>query len=288
MELQKLKYFYELVQYISMSEASHNIHVSQPTLSNAIKDLEKEYGIQLLNRSNKGIELTPQGELFYQKIQPVLFNINNLEQELYNIKNHNKLNLGIPPMIATIIMPKFAQQNRSTFLVKEFGTNKLLKLLEIGELDVIIIPNNEKRLSKYQYSSLFKTETVFCTQKENPKYLNLDVISPDEINHKKVILFTEDYYHNMFITDLFKQTDRVPEVVHYSDQVYTIIEYIKNGIANGFLIKELVEDNEDILSLSIVPKLFIDVTLVWRKQAESNEKVIEFIKLTNDVFEVDN
>ncbi len=67
MNIQHLKYAVEIAKYGSISKASEALYVAQPNLSRAIKELERDLGIVIFDRSAKGIVLTPDGELLVQQ-----------------------------------------------------------------------------------------------------------------------------------------------------------------------------------------------------------------------------
>ena len=64
MTIQQLRYAIAIADCGSMNEASRELFVSQPSLSETMKELEQEIGIQIFVRSNRGIEITPAGEEF--------------------------------------------------------------------------------------------------------------------------------------------------------------------------------------------------------------------------------
>ena len=64
MTLQQLRYVIQAADSRSMNEAAKALYISQPSLSEAIKELEKEIGIELFKRSSHGTVLTPEGEEF--------------------------------------------------------------------------------------------------------------------------------------------------------------------------------------------------------------------------------
>lgn len=67
MTLNHLRYFLAACRYLNITQAAGELHISQPSLSYALKELEKELGYDLFRRSNHRISLTPEGELFYEK-----------------------------------------------------------------------------------------------------------------------------------------------------------------------------------------------------------------------------
>ncbi|WP_028307743.1 LysR family transcriptional regulator [Desulfitibacter alkalitolerans] len=87
MNLEYLKTFYITVRCNSISKAAKLLHMSQPGVSMQIQSLEKELGVNLLNRSNKGVELTEEGEVVYDYAVSLLAIQDNIERQLNCIKN---------------------------------------------------------------------------------------------------------------------------------------------------------------------------------------------------------
>ena len=72
MEIRVLRYFVETAREGSMTAASFKLHVTQPTLSKQIKELEEELGQKLFIRGNYNIHLTPEGEILYKRALDIL------------------------------------------------------------------------------------------------------------------------------------------------------------------------------------------------------------------------
>ena len=67
MKIVQLEYFCMVSQYHSITQAAQKLYVTQPAISNAIKELEKEFSVNLFVRSKNHLTLTTEGELFYQR-----------------------------------------------------------------------------------------------------------------------------------------------------------------------------------------------------------------------------
>ena len=72
MKLQQLRYAIEIEKCGSLSKAAKRLFVSQPNLSNAIKDLEIELGISIFKRNNRGVQVTEKGATFLNYARSVL------------------------------------------------------------------------------------------------------------------------------------------------------------------------------------------------------------------------
>lgn len=87
MNLEYLKTFYITVECNSISKAAKLLHMSQPGVSIQVQALEKELGVSLLSRSNKGVELTEEGQVVYDYAVSLLAIQDNIERQLDCIKN---------------------------------------------------------------------------------------------------------------------------------------------------------------------------------------------------------
>lgn len=91
MTLQQLKYMLAIVNCGSISEAAKRLYISQPSLSNAVKEIEEEFGIEIFLRSSKGISLTNEGIEFLSYARQVVEQAELMEQRYLNKKPSKKL-----------------------------------------------------------------------------------------------------------------------------------------------------------------------------------------------------
>ena len=91
MTLLQLKYIVKIVECGSMNEASHELYISQPALSSAVKELERELGIEIFTRSSQGIALTVDGAEFLTYARQVLDQSDLLEARYKNAKPRRRL-----------------------------------------------------------------------------------------------------------------------------------------------------------------------------------------------------
>lgn len=85
MNLEYLQSFYVTVKSNSISKAAENLHLTQPGLSMQLKNLEKELGVTLLNRSNKGVEMTEEGKVVFDYAHTILDIKGNIERDLKSL-----------------------------------------------------------------------------------------------------------------------------------------------------------------------------------------------------------
>ncbi len=82
MELLQFRYFLEAAKYEHMTRAAQSLHIAQPALTQSIKRLEKELGIELFDRENHRVALNENGRFLQQRLIPIMASIDNLPYEL--------------------------------------------------------------------------------------------------------------------------------------------------------------------------------------------------------------
>ena len=96
MELRVLQYFLAITREQSISGAAESLHLSQPTLSRQLKELEEELGKQLFIRGNRRISLTEEGMILRKRAEEVMDLIHKTEQEISVTDNQRILNAHDP------------------------------------------------------------------------------------------------------------------------------------------------------------------------------------------------
>nr|WP_269758419.1 LysR family transcriptional regulator [Thalassobacillus sp. C254] len=101
MDIRHLEYFSEVAKHLSFTKASQTLHVSQPSISKAIKNLEEELGVPLFYRSSKQLDLTDAGKAVLTNAQTVLAAFRNLTTELNDVMDlkSGEVKIGIPPLL---------------------------------------------------------------------------------------------------------------------------------------------------------------------------------------------
>ena len=127
MKIIQLQYFVEVVKTNNISKAAKNLYVSQPAISSAIRELEKEFNTTLFIRYNNQITLTDEGHYLYRLSLDLLENFDKVKTDFLSyLKKPEVLKVGIPPMLGTFVLPpilnEYSKQN----------PNIEIQLMELG------------------------------------------------------------------------------------------------------------------------------------------------------------
>ncbi|PID14707.1 LysR family transcriptional regulator [Sporosarcina sp. P34] len=133
MELKQLQYFVIVVQQSSFSEAAKKLHLSQPSLSKAIKNLEVEVGFQLLERTTKRVQLTESGNVVYERAMKILHEIDILQQEIKEVKctGSGSVQIGVIESVKNWL-PSILHAYRQEFPSMHV---KLIEVLDRGDVE---------------------------------------------------------------------------------------------------------------------------------------------------------
>lgn len=94
MTIRHLKIFLEVVTSGSMSAAASNLFISQPTVSQAVRELEEHYGVLLFNRLNKRLYITDEGKKLFSYAKSVVKQFDELEEKMLNMNKREKIRIG--------------------------------------------------------------------------------------------------------------------------------------------------------------------------------------------------
>lgn len=174
MTITQMRYFYEVCKWQNITKAAASLHVSQPTVSIAMSDLEKESGLNLFRREGKKLSLTEDGTLLLSKITPILANLQQLDRDIKDMaQNKNLIRLAVPLQIGVQLIPTlfsgFKKLHPEIELeVVEAGGIDSLRMIENEELDLAITNYDDTFSPNLHYRKLFKSEACFCTYPQHP------------------------------------------------------------------------------------------------------------------------
>ena len=120
MELRQLEYFQMASRLKNITRAAERLRVSQPNITVAIKKLEAELGIQLFDRSQKQLALTPEGAVFLNRIELALRNIQDAVLEVNDYKQLQKgtIKIEVPVHFKNLEDAPFNRQGGSLEIVR--------------------------------------------------------------------------------------------------------------------------------------------------------------------------
>ena len=273
MRIQQLHYIVKIVETGSMNEAAKQLFITQPSLSNAVRDLEREMGIKIFIRNPKGITLTKDGAEFLSYARQILEQTALLE-ERYKSKDTNRELFSVSSQHYAFVVNAFvsllkgADMSRYELFLRETRTYEIIDDVknfrsEIGVLflnsynrDVLTKMFDDNRLT---YTSLFQAHPHIFVSQDNP-LANRDIVTMKDLEDFPYLSYDQGIHNSFYFSEeIFSQIPHKKSIV-VSDRAtlfnlligldgYTIATGILNSNLNGDNIVSIPLDVEDMIDI---------------------------------------
>jgi len=288
MELRQLTYFQMASRLKNITRAARKLRVSQPNITVAIKKLETELGVQLFDRSQKQLTLTPEGTVFLKRIEIALRNIEDAILEVNDYKQLQKgtIKIGIPPMMGAYLFPKvfsgFRQLHpKLDVLLYEEGSLTIREKLESDELDfgIIIVPESTTNLNVLKMS---RNQLMVCVPHDSPLAAK-SKITPKDIAASDLIMMKEGSYLREIVQGKLSALKISPHTVLESGQIVTIMGLVAHEVGIAFLLDFICENLPDVKAVPFYEPIYVDIGLAWKKDRYISKAAQSFIDFCRDL-----
>lgn len=268
MRISSLKYFYEVAELKSISKVSNNLHISQPALSHQLSKIEKELGVKLFERSNRGVELTDKGQILYNYAKQIIFLHNNLLEELDEESlTKQEIKINVSSTCANFLMEEVA---------KDIG--KIFKNINVNI-------NNNREINDKALLIHNRSDVVLgCNYIDDPD-LTCNRIGSDRLilvckeyvechERKNLSIAILDDSFNMAIENIEKLNPA--NICLRTDSLDVIKSYLKNdnvgAIVPRIAVQKELKDNKLVTLCAVAYSAEYNLYMTYRKDIDVNLK----------------
>ena len=299
MTLQQLKYILAIVNCGSISKAAKQLYISQPSLSNAVKEIEEEFGIEIFLRTSKGIALTSEGVEFLSYARQVVEQVELMEQRYLNKKPSRKL-CSISTQHYAFAVQAFVEllksldENEYECTLRETRTHEIIEDVchlrsEIGIL--YLSEFNRKVIYKLlrdhdlKFHPLFTAKPHVFISARHP-LADREMLDLDELDDYPCLVFEQGEYNSFYFAEEILSTRNYRKKILVSDRAtlfnlliglngYTISSGVLNQDVYGGLIKPVrLRTDEDMLIGYIVNQKTVLSNLAQQYVAQLKEVIV--------------
>ena len=283
-DLELYRVFYVVAKNKHMTRASEELHISQPAISQSIKKLEDQLGGILFLRSNKGMELTEEGKMFFEYVKGALELIGNAENEFTSFKDLSKgeIKIGCSTTLTKLILVDALNEFHSKYpnininIINDLTSN-LINDLKLGKLDFVIFNESNIKESNLHLEKIKELKQGFVY---NSEFYNDEINSFEELNNFPLILQKEESNSRKLLDYIALQNNvkLVSKMEVVSQELIT--EFVNIGLGIGFVIIDLATRNySNLKELKINKKIpNINVYLATNKSVSLTFASKTFIK----------
>jgi DNA-binding transcriptional LysR family regulator len=273
MEIRTLRAFVEVVKQGGFSQAAKVVFATQSTVSKAVKQLENEFGVLLLDRVGHRSTLTAAGEIVYRRALRILAERDDLMSELDEVRGlkRGSLRLGLPPMVSSILFAPLLAIYRKRYpgidiRLVENGIDRLEEILSSGDIDFAAstIPVAEG----LEWQSV-RREPVVALLPAHEFAARKKTIDLIDLKQTPFILFNPGFAISRLVTVACRRAGFEPTVATRSSQLDFIMELVAAGMGIAFVPKMVAEQRRrpGLRSLLVNPKIDWHVGMTWRRGA---------------------
>lgn len=281
--LNLFKYFYYVVIYNGVTNASKKLKVAQPSLSLSIKKLESDLNKVLINRSSKQFQLTDDGYKLFETLKPAFESIERNIAFSNDNKKYFELNIGIRYSYADSILSEFIKRFQYEYPKVKLNIDLYSKLnfdkINNKEYDIIIDDDDYiKQAENVAVESLCEIENYFiCGNELIEEYRNVKSIQ--ELDVVPFISYRPSLKSGKFKQFCYQNDVGFLETININEsELYfkLIRDNLGIGFSNKLLLKKYLND-KTLYKLNVEEKLFNDkISIAYTK---NEQIVVNFIKL---------
>ena len=291
MTLQQLKYVTTIANIGSISEAAKRLFVSQPSLTKAIKELEKEMGITIFDRTNKGITVSKEGERFLGYARQVLEQAALLEEQ-YKSQSGGKKQFSVSTqhysfaVNAFVELLKGAEIDQYDVSLRETQTYEIIDDVAHMKSEIGLLYYNdfnrpvlEKLIhtNELTFTELFTAHPHIFIGKTHP-LAHKEVVSMDELEEYPYISFEQGDHNSFYFSEEIFSTVVRPKHIRVRDRasLFSLLLGLDGyTVSSGVIDKEV--NGENIISVPLAEEGLMHIGYITNNKMQRSRLGQEYI-----------
>jgi DNA-binding transcriptional LysR family regulator len=274
MELRHLRYFTAVVECKGYREASRRLHIAQPSISEAVSDLEHELGLKLFSRTHRNARVTPEGEIFYADAVRIL---QQAETAILTAKRAaqgkvGRLSIGFIGSATLSFLPDLIRRYKLEYPNVKLALHDLYpveldKACDRGEIDVAITRTLSLERSKNRQSKVLLRDPLVAVLPRSRK-LKSNKIRLADLANERFILFHRQGAPGVFdtIVGACRTQGFSPRVENEPNSMQTILSLVEaeEGVA---IVPASISNlrSNGVQFVRLVPDLHLDLIVAWSR-----------------------
>ena len=292
LNITQLRYFQAVCKFGSTVKAAENLFISQPSVSNAIKKLEEEYGLSLFTRENNRLILTEDGSFFLERAERILNSVDEFSTEVRRHSAKDEIHLSIPPvgnMKVTHSVMAFRESHPELRIkLYEDAQAEAVAKLGRGRRDFVLTildDMNAEASEKLETIPLGTVSLKLCVSCDSP-LAALEQVAIDQLGNHPLVMMKDNYYQNMLLSNRFRMLGIEPNIILYASLFSTLHKYVKMGYAAGFTYGSNTAESDAVRYIPLVPAMQSTFGIICRKSSAENSNVREMMDYLKKVIVV--
>jgi LysR family cyn operon transcriptional activator len=287
LEIRHLRYFLAVAEAGSFSRAADRLGISQPSVSQQMRDLEAGLRVSLFQRRGKRILLTSTGLIFQEHARALLRELENFLQEVSSEPGHLRgtLHLGVVPVLNVPLLPELmgmfaADHPGINLIVEEISSTEIETALEEGRMDVGLgfLTHHSPNL---RYERLCTDEFTLIVARNHP-WAKRRVVHFSELHQQRLLQLPDTFVMRRMTDEICRKHQVRPHMVAEINAIETLLRSLAPLHAATLMPKIALRGRES-LKLKVIrlqgKKLGLDIGLLRLSDSAANTAVAAFTSL---------
>ena len=301
MTLQQLRYAVAIADNKSMNKAATELFITQPSLSNTMKELENEIHIEIFTRTNRGIAITPEGEEFLGYARQMLDHYHLIEEKYVEQKSFKK-KFSVSMQHYTFAVEAFIQMakqfgmNEYEFAVHETKTSEVIENVHSNKSEIGILYRNEfngkfidkiLREKDMEFIPLFDCGIYVYMSKTNP-LAKEKMVSFEELQKYPCLSFEQGDNNSFYFAEEVLSTQEYKQIIKANDRAtllnlmvglngYTLCSGIICAELNGDEYAAVPLNTDETMTIGYIKHKRMPLSVLGEKYIEELKKYKEHV-----------
>ena len=272
MELRVLEYFLAVTREQSISGAAEYLHLSQPTLSRQLKDMEEELGKQLMIRGNRKITLTEEGMILRKRAEEILELVQKTENEITVSDDiiAGDVYIGAGETDAVRLLAKAGKKIQSEYPdihyhISSGDTTDVIESLDKGLIDFGLIFGTVDT-SKYEYLEFPVKDVYGILMRNDSPLAQKDSVCPEDL-YDKPLIFNRNTRDGDLLTSWLSKSISELNIIATYNLLFNDSLMVEEGLGYAFALDKIINTtgNSNLCFIPCEPSLSAGMSLIWKK-----------------------
>lgn len=299
MTLKQIHYVLVLANAGSFAKAADELNISQPSLSQYVKKIEQQLGIELFDRSGGTVSLTDAGRVYINAGQKILDLEHQMQGQLNDLAEHKcgTVRIGTSPYRSAAMMPMIASSFQKKYpgmhlVIEEMTSQELIEATERGQFDLCLtmLPVNDRL---FQYEKIAEEELILAVPNSYPPFSaaalpnrKYPAVDAETLNGQLFVMITEGQWMQQALGNLMTDQNISLRKAAVVKSLEAQIAMVRAGVGMALLpsgIERFCSEGEVTLySLrQELPKR--EVVVMWQKDRQLNRVTKELVLTMKEI-----
>ncbi|MEU9123197.1 transcriptional regulator CynR [Streptomyces sp. NPDC048506] len=290
LELRHLRYLLAVADHGNFTRAAEDLHISQPTLSQQVRQLERTLGVQLLDRTGRAVRLTDAGETYAHHARRALRELASAERALHDVQDLSRghLRLAVTPtftayLVGPLIADLHARHPSITLTIQEMSQNRIEADLLADDLDLGIAFAGD-HLPGIEATALFTEPLGLVTGAHHPVAPESRPLPVRDLARHHLALLSGDFATRGHVDGYFARHRIRPHIAVEANSLQALTEIVQRTPLITVLPDAITHDHPHLTPVPLDPTLPTrTVTLLRRADAYQSAAAQAFTRLAHDL-----